>query len=131
MTLEGRLKVLDFGLAKAMTAEAPAADPMSSPTLTMRAMISGYRAVSAKCGSQNAGRSSCQLCQTGGDDSMRQMADRIQASAIRRCGQLLKQIAPRESPGRPAKTGAGAVPLAILLHALGAAFHCVNLSWGL
>src|ERR1700704_4710301 len=34
---EGRAKVLDFGLAKALASDAPAADPASSPTLTMRA----------------------------------------------------------------------------------------------
>ena len=33
---EGKAKVLDFGLAKAMTPETLAADPASSPTLTMR-----------------------------------------------------------------------------------------------
>jgi len=38
---DGRLKVLDFGLAKAMTDEAPAADPAASPTLTMRATQMG------------------------------------------------------------------------------------------
>jgi serine/threonine-protein kinase len=37
ITPEGRVKVLDFGLAKAMTGEMAAADPASSPTLTMRA----------------------------------------------------------------------------------------------
>jgi serine/threonine-protein kinase len=37
ITPEGRVKVLDFGLAKAMTGEVVAADPASSPTLTMRA----------------------------------------------------------------------------------------------
>jgi Tol biopolymer transport system component len=41
VTPEGRVKVLDFGLAKAMTSEAPAAgqaaSPMSSPTVTIRA----------------------------------------------------------------------------------------------
>jgi serine/threonine protein kinase len=35
VTPEGRVKVLDFGLAKAMTAEARPGDPASSPTLTM------------------------------------------------------------------------------------------------
>jgi hypothetical protein len=36
------------------------------------------------------------------DDSLRVACDRIQARAIRRCGELLKQI-PKESGGRPAK----------------------------
>src|SRR2546429_6343263 len=36
VTPEGRVKVLDFGLAKALSADAVAADPASSPTLTMR-----------------------------------------------------------------------------------------------
>src|SRR5690349_5289638 len=37
VTPEGRVKVLDFGLAKALSSEGLAADPASSPTLTMRA----------------------------------------------------------------------------------------------
>ena len=41
VTPEGRVKVLDFGLAKALTSESPgagpAASPMSSPTVTIRA----------------------------------------------------------------------------------------------
>jgi serine/threonine-protein kinase len=37
ITPEGRVKVLDFGLAKAMTGEWAQGDPASSPTLTMRA----------------------------------------------------------------------------------------------
>ena len=41
VTPEGRVKVLDFGLAKALANEAPAADPASSPTLTMRATMAG------------------------------------------------------------------------------------------
>jgi serine/threonine-protein kinase len=41
ITPEGRVKVLDFGLAKALTAETAAADPASSPTLTMRATMAG------------------------------------------------------------------------------------------
>ena len=40
-TPEGRVKVLDFGLAKAMTSEAAAGRPEASPTLTMRATIVG------------------------------------------------------------------------------------------
>src|SRR5215471_2246591 len=36
VTPEGRVKVLDFGLAKAMAAETAPGDPASSPTLTMR-----------------------------------------------------------------------------------------------
>jgi len=34
ITPEGKVKVLDFGLAKALTEEAPAADSSQSPTLT-------------------------------------------------------------------------------------------------
>src|SRR5262252_2560375 len=42
LTSEGRLKVLDFGLAKALSAEAAAgSDPAASPTLTMRATMAG------------------------------------------------------------------------------------------
>ncbi len=41
VTPEGRVKVLDFGLAKALSAEATAADPAASPTLTMRATVAG------------------------------------------------------------------------------------------
>jgi len=41
LTADGRLKVLDFGLAKAIAGELAAADPMSSPTLTMRATMIG------------------------------------------------------------------------------------------
>ena len=41
VTPEGRVKVLDFGLAKAMSNEVAAADPASSPTLTMRATQMG------------------------------------------------------------------------------------------
>jgi serine/threonine-protein kinase len=41
ITPEGRVKVLDFGLAKAMTTEMAASDPASSPTLTMRATMAG------------------------------------------------------------------------------------------
>jgi Tol biopolymer transport system component/predicted Ser/Thr protein kinase len=41
VTPEGRVKVLDFGLAKAMTGDTAAGDPTSSPTLTMRATMAG------------------------------------------------------------------------------------------
>ncbi len=37
ITPEGRVKVLDFGLAKAVADDAPAGNPISSPTLTMQA----------------------------------------------------------------------------------------------
>jgi serine/threonine-protein kinase len=41
VTPDGRLKVLDFGLAKAMSEEAPPANVTMSPTLTMRATMAG------------------------------------------------------------------------------------------
>ncbi|HYW46707.1 MAG TPA: protein kinase [Bryobacteraceae bacterium] len=42
VTSEGRVKVLDFGLAKAMSSDgAAASDPKASPTLTMRATVAG------------------------------------------------------------------------------------------
>src|ERR1051326_7005889 len=41
ITPEGRVKVLDFGLAKAMTGDQAAGAPESSPTLTMRATMAG------------------------------------------------------------------------------------------
>ena len=41
ITPGGRVKVLDFGLAKAISNEAPVADPASSPTLTMRSTALG------------------------------------------------------------------------------------------
>lgn len=41
------------------------------------------------------------------DDTLRKMADRIQARAVRRAGELLKQIEP-DKGGRPAKTKDGA-----------------------
>jgi eukaryotic-like serine/threonine-protein kinase len=41
ITPEGRVKVLDFGLAKALAGETAVADPASSPTLTMRATMAG------------------------------------------------------------------------------------------
>jgi serine/threonine-protein kinase len=41
ITAEGRVKVLDFGLAKAMSADAAAGNPAVSPTLTMRATMAG------------------------------------------------------------------------------------------
>src|SRR4051812_6631235 len=41
ITPEGQVKVLDFGLAKALAAESAAADPASSPTLTLGATMAG------------------------------------------------------------------------------------------
>jgi serine/threonine-protein kinase len=42
VTAEGRVKVLDFGLAKAMSSDAaPAGNPESSPTLTMQETVAG------------------------------------------------------------------------------------------
>jgi Tol biopolymer transport system component len=41
ITPEGRLKVLDFGLAKAISGDAASGDPKSSPTLTMSATAAG------------------------------------------------------------------------------------------
>ena len=41
VTPEGRVKVLDFGLAKAMDTETAAGDPAASPTLTMRETAAG------------------------------------------------------------------------------------------
>jgi Tol biopolymer transport system component len=41
VTPEGRVKVLDFGLAKAISAEPVRGDPRSSPTLTMTATVAG------------------------------------------------------------------------------------------
>jgi Tol biopolymer transport system component/predicted Ser/Thr protein kinase len=41
LAADGRLKVLDFGLAKALSVDTPQADPASSPTLTMRATMAG------------------------------------------------------------------------------------------
>ena len=41
VTPEGRVKVLDFGLAKALGTEPAGSDSMSSPTLTMRATLAG------------------------------------------------------------------------------------------
>ncbi|HEY1336707.1 MAG TPA: protein kinase, partial [Bryobacteraceae bacterium] len=38
---DGRVKVLDFGLAKALASDPAAGDPASSPTLTMRATLAG------------------------------------------------------------------------------------------
>jgi hypothetical protein len=42
------------------------------------------------------------------DDSMRKMADRIQARAIRRCGELLRAIERPPQGGRPSKNGTAA-----------------------
>jgi serine/threonine protein kinase len=41
VTIDGRLKVLDFGLAKAIAPDGVAASPLSSPTLTMRQTMTG------------------------------------------------------------------------------------------
>jgi serine/threonine-protein kinase len=41
LTPERRVKVLDFGLAKALSSDAPARDSSASPTLTMRATLAG------------------------------------------------------------------------------------------
>jgi eukaryotic-like serine/threonine-protein kinase len=41
VTPEGRVKILDFGLAKLLGNEPAAGDPASSPTLTMRATMAG------------------------------------------------------------------------------------------
>jgi eukaryotic-like serine/threonine-protein kinase len=41
LTAGGRVKVLDFGLAKAMSGEPASIDQVNSPTLTMRATIAG------------------------------------------------------------------------------------------
>ncbi|MBK5294412.1 MAG: protein kinase [Acidobacteriia bacterium] len=41
LTAEGNVKVLDFGLAKAMSDEQRSADPANSPTLTLRATATG------------------------------------------------------------------------------------------
>src|ERR1041384_2190810 len=41
VTPEGRVKILDFGLAKLLGDEPAVADPASSPTLTMRATMAG------------------------------------------------------------------------------------------
>jgi serine/threonine-protein kinase len=41
ITPDGRVKVLDFGLAKALSSGRAPADPHSSPTLTMRATMAG------------------------------------------------------------------------------------------
>jgi serine/threonine protein kinase len=41
LTPDGKIKVLDFGLAKALAADVAPNDPISSPTLTMRATMAG------------------------------------------------------------------------------------------
>ena len=41
ITPKGRVKVLDFGLAKALSNEPAISDPATSPTLTMRATLAG------------------------------------------------------------------------------------------
>ena len=45
------------------------------------------------------------------DNSLRKMADRIQARAIRRCGELLKQIDRPQQGGRPKKNRDGSDPV--------------------
>jgi Tol biopolymer transport system component/predicted Ser/Thr protein kinase len=40
-TPEGKVKVLDFGLAKALSSDAISGDPDASPTITMRATVAG------------------------------------------------------------------------------------------
>lgn len=42
-----------------------------------------------------------------GDETLRKTADRIQARAIRRCGELLRAIKPSDAPGRPRANGGG------------------------
>ena len=41
ITPEGRVKVLDFSLAKALSTDTPSGNPASSPTLTMSATVPG------------------------------------------------------------------------------------------
>jgi serine/threonine-protein kinase len=41
VTPEGRVKVLDFGLAKALGVDSATGHPASSPTLTMQATVAG------------------------------------------------------------------------------------------
>jgi serine/threonine-protein kinase len=41
ITPEGRVKVLDFGLAKALSGETASSDPVNSPTLTIGATVAG------------------------------------------------------------------------------------------
>src|SRR5262249_17880992 len=41
VTPQGKVKVLDFGLAKALTTDVAAGDPASSPTLTMHSTTAG------------------------------------------------------------------------------------------
>jgi serine/threonine-protein kinase len=41
ITPEGRVKVLDFGLAKALSKDSSSSNPASSPTLTMRGTVAG------------------------------------------------------------------------------------------
>ena len=44
------------------------------------------------------------------DESLRKMAERIQARAIERCGELLKELAPENRGGRPSKKPGRAPP---------------------
>src|SRR5258708_11821498 len=41
VTPEGRVKVLDFGLAKAVSGDAPRASALDAPTVTMRGTVPG------------------------------------------------------------------------------------------
>jgi len=45
------------------------------------------------------------------DGELRQMADRIQARAIRRCGELFREMAPKVTAGRPPGNCAGTVTI--------------------
>src|SRR5215469_4877145 len=59
ITPEGRVKVLDFGLAKAVSGEPAAADPISSPTLTMRSTQPGVILGTAAYMSPEQARGQC------------------------------------------------------------------------
>jgi hypothetical protein len=47
------------------------------------------------------------------DTELRKMCDRIQARAIRRCGELLKAFDRPEHCGRPSKNGDGSGPISV------------------